>query len=489
MSKLRKLIKKPRVFFRDYFLKRVPIDYGSGVALLPVEQGQKTKPIRASASKMLKEKPVRDSDFEDLYSIAFPIDIVFTWVDADDDDFIEQKSHYQDGLHDDIVKKKREIVDIARFQSRDELKYALRSIEAYAPWVNHVYIVTNGQVPKWLNRDNSKVSIVTHSEIIPSEYLPTFNSHVIESCLHRIEGLSEHYLYLNDDVMFSRPVSPSYFFFSSGLAKVFITDAKLPDGIKNPNDTPTQWAAKNARDLLYIRTSRTARNMFAHTFHPQLKTVQQTMESLWPNEFDMCRRNRFRNESDLPVASFLNHHFALIKGKAIAARTKCMYFNIRTPSASRHYQSLLARQGTEQAPFSMCLNDHKSSAKSQLENYEVKLQKFLDKYFPEESEFESSLPKKSQISQMIKHQQYEEVYSLLAPLAKNTAHTMVQPMKLYAIYYFGLAAKCLYEKNGDPILLSDAVQALNTVCKLNPKHAIARKHLEEITQTSEKSVE
>ena len=394
MRKLKKFFKSPSLFFRDYFLKKAPLDYGSGIALLPTERGlgassKKTTPL----SKKTASASNKQLGFEDIYTIAFPVDVVFTWVDADDAEFVTQKAHFQGNLHTEIVKKKREIVDIARFQSRDELKYAIRSIETYAPWVNHIYIVTNGQIPTWLNTKHPKVSIVPHSEIIPEEYLPTFNSHVIESCLHRIKGLSEHYLYLNDDVMFARSILPNYFFTSSGIAKVFLTDAKLPDGPKNLNDTPTQWAAKNARDLLYARTSRTTQHMFAHTFHPQLKSVQESMEKLWPSEFDICRRNRFRGETDLPVASFLNHHFALIEGKAIATRTRCMYFNIRTPSASRYYQSLMARKGTDQAPFSMCLNDHKSTARSQLKNYEEELQNFLDSYFPEASELEVDLPK------------------------------------------------------------------------------------------------
>lgn len=166
---------------------------------------------------------------EDLYPIPFPIDVVYTWVDSDDPEFNEQRLRYQNDHSSQTLSSKPESTDIARFQSRDELKYSVRSVFQYAPWVNHIYIVTNGQIPKWLDTDHARITVVPHSEIIDEAFLPTFNSHVIESFLYKIPNLSEHYLYFNDDVMLTRNMSPSYFFTSSGLAKLFITNAKLPN--------------------------------------------------------------------------------------------------------------------------------------------------------------------------------------------------------------------------------------------------------------------
>lgn len=50
----------------------------------------------------------------------------------------------------------------SRFEDNEELRYSLRSIERHAPWVRNVFIVTNGQIPSWLNLDNPRVTIVTH---------------------------------------------------------------------------------------------------------------------------------------------------------------------------------------------------------------------------------------------------------------------------------------------------------------------------------------
>ena len=98
----------------------------------------------------------------------------------------------------------------------DELKYSLRSLEKYANWINKIYIITDNQVPEWLNTDNKKVKIIDHSEIIPKECLPVFNSNAIEHCIVNIPNLSEYYLYGNDDTFFANKVSPSYFYHKDG---------------------------------------------------------------------------------------------------------------------------------------------------------------------------------------------------------------------------------------------------------------------------------
>ena len=86
-----------------------------------------------------------------------------------------------------------------RFRDNDELRYSLRSIWRFAPWVRHVFIVTNGQVPHWLNLDHPRLTLVTHSDIYPNQsHLPTFSSPSIESHLHRIPGLADYYVYFND---------------------------------------------------------------------------------------------------------------------------------------------------------------------------------------------------------------------------------------------------------------------------------------------------
>lgn len=134
-----------------------------------------------------------------------PIDIVITWVDGSDPAWIAQKEKNggpagaQDG---------REV----RYRDWGLLPYWFRGLERYAPWIRRVHFVTWGHVPVWLDTDCEKLHIVKHSDFIPEKYLPTFSSHPIELNMHRIPGLSECFLYANDDMFFMAPSSPFYWF-------------------------------------------------------------------------------------------------------------------------------------------------------------------------------------------------------------------------------------------------------------------------------------
>lgn len=112
----------------------------------------------------------------------------------------------------------------SRFEDNEELRYSLRSLVRFAPWVRHIFIVTNGQIPYWLNLDNPRISVVTHEEIFPNKsHLPTFSSPAIESHLHRIPDLSDKFLYFNDDVMFGAEVWPDDFFSYATGQKLYLT--------------------------------------------------------------------------------------------------------------------------------------------------------------------------------------------------------------------------------------------------------------------------
>ena len=109
-----------------------------------------------------------------------------------------------------------------RYRDNEELRYSLRSVWQFAPWIRNIYIVTNGQVPSWLNLDSDKIWVVTHEEIFQNvSHLPTFASPSIEANIHRIPGLSNRFLYLNDDVMFGNDVYPDDFWKLDGTQYFF----------------------------------------------------------------------------------------------------------------------------------------------------------------------------------------------------------------------------------------------------------------------------
>lgn len=103
-------------------------------------------------------------------------------------------------------------VSDARFRDAGFLKYWFRGVEKFAPWVRKIHFVTDGQKPDWLDTSNPKLNLVSHSEFIPEEFLPTYNSVVIERYMYRIPGLADHFVYFNDDFYIIRPIGTDRFF-------------------------------------------------------------------------------------------------------------------------------------------------------------------------------------------------------------------------------------------------------------------------------------
>ena len=112
-------------------------------------------------------------------------DFIYLWVDGNDPKWLEKKRRHGGDA----------ISSVGRYVDNQELKYSLRSVEKHIPWIRKIFIVTDNQIPKFLDTKHSKIEIVDHTEIIPKEYLPSFNSSVIEHFIHNIPNLSEHFLF------------------------------------------------------------------------------------------------------------------------------------------------------------------------------------------------------------------------------------------------------------------------------------------------------
>ena len=133
------------------------------------------------------------------------IDFVIAWVDGNDENWLAEKAKYSPSTMADSATS-------VRFRDWDNLQYWFRGVEKFAPWVNKIHFITWGHLPKWLDTSNPKLHIVNHKDYIPEKYLPTFSSHAIELNMHRIEGLSEHFVYFNDDMFITREVNETDFF-------------------------------------------------------------------------------------------------------------------------------------------------------------------------------------------------------------------------------------------------------------------------------------
>lgn len=154
------------------------------------------------------------------------IDFVVTWVNMDDPEWQTEFDRYNDH------KQIKNGVSQARFRDYGFLRYWFRGIEKYAPWVRKIHFVTCGQKPEWLDVSNPKINLVNHKDFIPAEFLPTYNSVVIERYLHRIDGLAEHFVYFNDDFFIINHVKEERFFRNGLPCDIAVFD---------PNPSWSQW--------------------------------------------------------------------------------------------------------------------------------------------------------------------------------------------------------------------------------------------------------
>ncbi|MEU6658441.1 stealth conserved region 3 domain-containing protein [Streptomyces sp. NPDC046821] len=314
--------------------------------------------------------------------VTFPIDAVYTWVDGSDVAWLERKNAVLTAMG---IATEDAATSAARFRNRDELRYSLRSIDMYAPWIRNIYLVTDRQVPPWLDTSHPRVRVVDHTEIFGTRgALPTYNSHAIESQLHHIEGLAEHFLYFNDDVFVGRTLQPSMFFLSNGQAKHFMSPTSIPMGPPSFEDEFNISAAKNNRALIQSYFGQTLVHSFLHAPHPLRRSVLEDVEVHFKDAVLTAAGNRLRDHSDVSVASSLHHYFGFHTGRSVPGSISCGFVNV---GLSDH-KARLGRILTARPHDVFCLNDFHDGDVSEDEQDAI-LRAFLPSYFPVPSQFET----------------------------------------------------------------------------------------------------
>lgn len=324
----------------------------------------------------------RSASLPALTDVREPIDIVYTWVDGSDPAWLARRAAVTgESL---TAELNSSALHPSRYASRDELRYSLRSVSMYANWVRHIYLVTDQQVPSWLDTTHPKIQVVDHKEIFSDQSaLPVFNSHAIESQLHHIEGLSERYLYLNDDVFFGRAVDPDLFFYGNGLSKFFLARPVLDIDPPSIRDLPATSAAKHNRELIETRFGVTVRHKFQHCPIPQQRSVLIELEERYPELFDRVSRSRFRHPDDLSITSALHHYYAFCRGKAVPGKLSYIYQDIAGKDTRRRLVNLLRDRNSDV----FCLNDHETP-EADMAKQQALLADFLETQFPIPSPFE-----------------------------------------------------------------------------------------------------
>lgn len=201
-------------------------------------------------------------------------------------------------------------IHTSRYIDHQELRYSLRSVFKHAPWFHRIFIITNGQIPNWLDVRHPKIRIIKHSDIMPADSLPTFNSEAIEANLHNIPELSELFVYANDDYLIYNHVTPSFFFTTDGLPYVAPGKSFL-----RMRKNLYYWNVRYTSRLIQSRFNRTIWREIAHNMRGYKKSVFTECMNTFPDEVNKVTYSKFRvNDSmQISVVSF----YALVKQKAV----------------------------------------------------------------------------------------------------------------------------------------------------------------------------
>ncbi|MEO9015261.1 MAG: stealth conserved region 3 domain-containing protein [Terrimesophilobacter sp.] len=269
----------------------------------------------------------------------------------------------------------------------DELKYALRSVHRYAPWVHRIFIVTDCARPEWLADDPLFTLVRSEEFFADPSVLPTHNSHAVESQLHRIPGLAEHFLYSNDDMFFGRPVAPSMFFSPGGVTKFIQSPNRIGLGGPSPSRSGYENAARVNRSLLQQRFGRTIARHLEHAPTPLRKSVLCDLEREFPREFARTAASAFRSATDISVTNSLYHYFALLTGRAVVQTgASVSYIDTTTASGLAEMAELLDNRTVD----FFCLNDGSSPEVTATARADA-LTRFLESYFPLQGPWENSV--------------------------------------------------------------------------------------------------
>lgn len=319
---------------------------------------------------------------ENLMEVTFPIDVVYTWVDGTDPEWIARKRAVLETLSGEEMSE--EAASDLRFIAHDELRYSLRALEMYAPWVRHVHLVTDRQRPDWLREDDPWISVVDHTQIAPEgTALPTFNSQAIEANLHRIEGLSEHFIYFNDDVFLSSPVAPELFFSPNGIASMYLSKAQVADGEPVLGEPASDSAGKNSRALVMEASGRRVSRKLFHAPFPLRRSVSEEIEQRWPEVVRRTRRSQFRRLEDITLSGALHMNYAYATARAVTRSIRYRYVNIGAATAPEKLDSLLRDRYDLQT---FCLNEASQDLSPQ--RVDTLVRSFLRRRFPDMGSFE-----------------------------------------------------------------------------------------------------
>ncbi len=331
------------------------------------------------------------------------VDLVVLWVDGSDPLWLAERKKYE-------AFTSIENTAIYRYRDYGLMQYWFRAVEKNLPWVRKIHFVTWGHLPPFLYTSNPKLNIVRHQDFMPEGTLPCFNSSALEMNMFRIKGLSEHFIYFNDDMFVLRPMAKRDFFTENGIPCLQFTESPpIHKGYRG------SWQTNYINDMSiinqYFNKQQCQRGCFGKyfsikynwydnvrslalkllfpnvytgfkTFHAATPFCKKTFETIWSKETELLTevsRHKFREYTD--VNQWLAIWWQMAEGNFHPRRrnTACIALNDKTVDNACQW---IINKSYEV----ICLND--DANESDFQSIMEKLGNALDTIYPEKSSFE-----------------------------------------------------------------------------------------------------
>lgn len=304
------------------------------------------------------------------------IDFVITYLDNTDKNW---QNNYK--IYSRIEKKKYDPNNV-RFRSWGNFKYVLRSIGKNLPFINNLFIIVSSeeQIPEYINKNN--VKIIYHKDIIPEEYLPTFNSNTIELFLYNIKELSENFIYSNDDIFITNEMTANEFFDENMNPKIQVVEKRVTD--KNVYISTLRKTQKlaNKENKDFKLQSALSLLRSNHSMNPMKKSI---WEYYWNKYSKYISSNitRFRDAKNI-TQELSNYHlfmnYTINNINAFGTRHS-KYFNFikKTTEDLTHFIN-------DKNITSICINDY---GVIDFNIYKKEVNKILEKKYPNKCKYET----------------------------------------------------------------------------------------------------
>ena len=325
------------------------------------------------------------------------IDFVIAWVDGSDPQWRTQAQKFMPKSNDENTSR-------IRYRDWNTLRYWFRAVERFAPWVRRIHFVTWGHLPQWLDTSSPKLNIVRHEDYIPQQYLPTFSSRTIELNIHRIKGLSEQFVYFNDDMFLLKDV-PEERFFKHGMPRdmarlSLLSLSSISHAILNMVEiinrryslqdvlrrNPCKWfspryGVSNLLKTIDLAVWNTIPAL-SDTHMPQ-PYIKKTFEEMWRQEYDVLDATcRSKVRDDKGVNQWIMRYEQLLSGRFSPVGFEDCRLDVLHDNRLDEIIGYIGKQR-----YSMiCLNDSENIAS--FEDSRQKLCSAFDRVLPQKSSYE-----------------------------------------------------------------------------------------------------